>query len=54
MGSFTSKPYLSDDARPAIQAAFINLANVISSYPRLSQNAKFLLVPGPGHHVSFL
>ena len=45
MGPFTSKPYLSDEARPAIQSAFQNLANVICTCPRLAKNAKFLLVP---------
>ena len=47
IGSFTSRPYLQKGAREEIKSIFKNLATIICSCPRLSQNAKFLLVPGP-------
>ena len=47
MGSFTSKPYLSEGAREFILGLFQSLANCICSYPMLAQKAKLLIVPGP-------
>ena len=47
MGSFTSKAYLAAGAREAIKAVFTSLADCICTCPRLAQNAKFLIVPGP-------
>ena len=56
IGSFTSMNYLQDGNREAIKEVFDNLANVICSCTRLSQKARFLLVPSefdPGLGVVF-
>lgn len=48
MGSFLSKPISRmSGGRGLAKATFSSLADVIASCPRLAQNAKFLIIPGP-------
>lgn len=45
IGPFTNVSYLQDGARSLITSQFRTLADLICTCPRLSQNAKFVLVP---------
>eukprot|EP01038_Epipyxis_sp_PR26KG_P013213 gene13213-17712_t len=48
MGSFISKPITRVvGGRESIKLAFNTLADTINQFPRIAQNAKFLIVPGP-------
>jgi DNA polymerase epsilon subunit 2 len=47
MGNFVSTPARSPGGREAVTSAFSALADAIASCPRIAQQAKFLIVPGP-------
>lgn len=46
MGNFVTKSALVSNGREAVEAAFKLLADAISSAPRISQEAKFVIIPG--------
>jgi DNA polymerase epsilon subunit 2 len=47
VGNFVHTTVFMENGRNIIIEAFTKLANLIGSFPRLSQEAKFVLVPGP-------
>ena len=47
MGPFLAKDFYSPGGRQAAVAAFASMADTLSGCPRLCEQAKFLLVPGP-------
>ena len=48
MGSFTGRSVHAVDGRAGAKQAFKTLLDTIQLYPFLAQNARFLIVPGPG------
>ena len=52
MGNFTSKPFSSSSSSSgggskAMMSYFDDLANIITKFPNVSQNGRFVFVPGP-------
>jgi hypothetical protein len=53
MGPFVTKSATVSGGREVVTTAFAGLADVIASCSRISQNAKFLIVPGELPHYLY-